>query len=201
MLTSTTNVAHEITGSSKEHTMTAKSLGATSSPSRLQTPGECLSSWKEIASYLKRTVRTVQRWERHEGLPVHRHMHRHANSVYAHRSELDDWWNREVRSMEVEPIKSPCEGARRGFVSSQRVKANHSQKGLRQANPPLPEHLVECVLELTPASLSSSCDGRAYLLPALLVLIPIPGNLLGLEGRSTTRDAKAPCRSLSLAAS
>ena len=34
-----------------------------------------LDSWKEIASYLERTVRTVQRWEKKDGLPVHRHQH------------------------------------------------------------------------------------------------------------------------------
>jgi hypothetical protein len=31
-----------------------------------------LDSWKEIAAYLGRSIRTVQRWEREEGLPVHR---------------------------------------------------------------------------------------------------------------------------------
>src|SRR4051812_33630088 len=31
-----------------------------------------LQSWKEIAAYLKRGVRTVQRWERSHGLPVRR---------------------------------------------------------------------------------------------------------------------------------
>ena len=29
-----------------------------------------LDSWKEIAAYLKRGARTVQRWEREEGLPL-----------------------------------------------------------------------------------------------------------------------------------
>jgi len=37
---------------------------------------ERLDSWKEIAAYLKRDVRTVRRWEHAEGLPVHRHSHR-----------------------------------------------------------------------------------------------------------------------------
>jgi FG-GAP-like repeat len=50
-----------------------------------------LDSWKEIAAYLKREVRTVQRWERLEGLPVHRHQHRKRGSVYAIKSELDVW--------------------------------------------------------------------------------------------------------------
>ena len=51
-----------------------------------------LDSWKEIAQHLGRTVRTVQRWERHCGLPVHRHRHRESSSVYAYKRELDVWW-------------------------------------------------------------------------------------------------------------
>jgi non-specific serine/threonine protein kinase len=50
-----------------------------------------LDSWKEIAAYLNRSVRTVRRWEADEGLPVHRHMHRALGSVYAFRSEIDAW--------------------------------------------------------------------------------------------------------------
>lgn len=56
-------------------------------------PQERLDSWKEIAAYLGRSPRTVQRWERTEGLPVHRLQHDKLGSVYAHRSELDDWWH------------------------------------------------------------------------------------------------------------
>ncbi len=50
-----------------------------------------LESWKEIASYLQREVRTVIRWEKLEGLPVHRHHHLSRSSVYAYPSELDAW--------------------------------------------------------------------------------------------------------------
>ena len=41
----------------------------------MKTPEERLDSWKEIAAYLKRDVTTVQRWEKREGMPVHRHRH------------------------------------------------------------------------------------------------------------------------------
>lgn len=51
-----------------------------------------LDSWKEIASYLKRDVTTVRRWEKREGLPVHRHLHERRDSVYAYATEVDDWW-------------------------------------------------------------------------------------------------------------
>ena len=52
---------------------------------------ERLDSWKEIAAYLKRDVSTVQRWEVREHMPVHRHLHDKLGSVYAFRSELDQW--------------------------------------------------------------------------------------------------------------
>ncbi len=50
-----------------------------------------LGSWKEIAVYLRRDVTTVQRWEKREGMPVHRHVHDKRGSVYALASELDAW--------------------------------------------------------------------------------------------------------------
>ena len=55
-------------------------------------PDNLLDSWKEIAAYLDREVRTVQRWEKKEGLPVHRQIHEKLGSVFAYRSEIDDWW-------------------------------------------------------------------------------------------------------------
>jgi TolB-like protein/Tfp pilus assembly protein PilF len=50
-----------------------------------------LDSWKEIAAYLGRDVTTVQRWEKREGMPVHRHLHDKRGSVYALATELDTW--------------------------------------------------------------------------------------------------------------
>src|SRR5688572_19577069 len=56
-------------------------------------PDDRLDSWKEIAAYLRRDIRTVQRWEKSEGLPVHRHQHHKLGSIYAYRQELADWFN------------------------------------------------------------------------------------------------------------
>src|SRR5204863_8923560 len=53
-----------------------------------------LESWKEIAAYLRRDVRTVQRWEKFEQLPVHRLVHKKLGSVYAFKAELDQWRKR-----------------------------------------------------------------------------------------------------------
>lgn len=50
-----------------------------------------LASWKEIAAYLRREVRTVIRWEKERGLPVHRLPGGQGGSVFAFADELDKW--------------------------------------------------------------------------------------------------------------
>ena len=53
--------------------------------------GTLLDSWKEIATYVGRNVRTAQRWEQKEQLPVHRHQHGQQDTVYAYTAEIDRW--------------------------------------------------------------------------------------------------------------
>jgi Tol biopolymer transport system component len=60
-------------------------------PPSERTLDDRLDSWKEIAAYLNRDVTTVQRWEKREGMPVHRHLHDRMGSVHASRAELDAW--------------------------------------------------------------------------------------------------------------
>lgn len=63
-----------------------------------------LESWKAIAAYLNRDISTVQRWEKREAMPVHRHLHDKIGSVYAFPSELDGWWqSRRLRLEQEEP--------------------------------------------------------------------------------------------------
>ena len=70
--------------------------------------GERLESWKEIAAYLNRSVRTLHRWEKEEGLPVHRQLHKELGSVFAYKSELDAWSRaRSVRTEVRENTKDP----------------------------------------------------------------------------------------------
>jgi Tol biopolymer transport system component len=61
-------------------------------PGSSQSPEDRLDSWKEIATFLGRGIRTVQRWEREEGLPVHRLAHEKRGTIYARREELTAWW-------------------------------------------------------------------------------------------------------------
>jgi len=60
-----------------------------------------LASWKEIAAYLKCSERTVRRWES-EGLPVHRHSHKKKAGVYAYKSEIEAWWERDRHRLETQ---------------------------------------------------------------------------------------------------
>src|SRR5688572_19712571 len=75
-------------------------------PANQMTDADRLDSWKEIAGYLRRDVKTVQRWEKREGMPVHRHLHDKLGSVYAFRSELDVW-SRDRRLPQDEATSSP----------------------------------------------------------------------------------------------
>lgn len=70
-------------------------------------PQDRLDSWKEIAAYLKRGVRTVQRWEHSSGLPVHRVDSDRPGAVFAYKQELDAWWaNRDRTSASPEPAQT-----------------------------------------------------------------------------------------------
>jgi hypothetical protein len=62
-----------------------------------------LNSWKEIANYLGRGVRTVQRWEAQLGLPVHRPAGKDHSAVLAFSSELDQW-------LDSRPLRQAVDG-------------------------------------------------------------------------------------------
>ncbi|MGA9511159.1 MAG: tetratricopeptide repeat protein [Candidatus Sulfotelmatobacter sp.] len=78
------------------------------SPSEIPSESR-LDSWKEIALYLHRDVTTVQRWEKQEGMPVHRHLHHKRGSVYALGSELDAW--RQSRKLRLDEVQAPAQEA------------------------------------------------------------------------------------------
>jgi TolB-like protein len=85
------------------------SPGPQASSSQIPSAQERLDSWKEIAAYLRRDERTVRRWEKAQGMPVHRHPHSKQSSVYAYRVELDAWWNNgHERLAAMEAAESPA---------------------------------------------------------------------------------------------
>jgi TolB-like protein len=74
-------------------------------PPSIEASEKRLDSWKEIAAYLNRDVTTVQRWEKREGMPVHRHVHDKRGSVYALNPELDAWLQSRGPSVEEDDNK------------------------------------------------------------------------------------------------
>src|SRR6185312_11023879 len=94
-----------------------------------------LDSWKQIASYLGRSEKTVRRWEETEGLPVHRLNHEKRSSVYAYTSELEEWRETRKPAVEGEPgaaddaVERKTEALRRldsNSKTSQAGKGRHS---------------------------------------------------------------------------
>jgi TolB-like protein/Tfp pilus assembly protein PilF len=85
-----------------------------------------LDSWKEIACYVRRDVSTVQRWEKREGMPIHRHVHDRRGSVYALSSELDAWLQSRRLRLDEEEKEHRAESP----VDSE---GYHSPRGLLQA--------------------------------------------------------------------
>ena len=84
-------------------------------PEGAQAKERRLESWGEIAAYLRREIRTVQRWESKYGLPVHRLQLGKNSSVYAFLSELDKWYREREREVKAddpsdEPEPAPIEG-------------------------------------------------------------------------------------------
>ncbi|MGH9778396.1 MAG: tetratricopeptide repeat protein [Candidatus Acidiferrales bacterium] len=76
-----------------------------------------METWKEIATYLKRGVRTVRRWEREEGLPVHRHLHKKLGTVYAYKAEVDAWWASRGAKLGTQPEEPEGASPRRLWLS------------------------------------------------------------------------------------
>lgn len=76
-----------------------------------------LDSWKEVAAYLKRDVRTVQRWEKRHGLPVHRLVNSERGPIYAFKSELDIWWRE--HSAYVEGLAGEADSADREVAAEE----------------------------------------------------------------------------------
>jgi tetratricopeptide (TPR) repeat protein len=75
--------------------------------------GARLAGWNDIAAYLGKTDRTVKRWGRDRGLPIHRVPGTARTSVYAYTHEVDRWLesarvvDEEVAETSQEPAVPP----------------------------------------------------------------------------------------------
>jgi hypothetical protein len=76
---------------------------------------QILNGWKEISSYLKRSVRTIQRWETRLSLPVYRPALKDRSAVVAFSDELDGWI---CRAAPDEGQETPVQNGNQGHDAS-----------------------------------------------------------------------------------
>ena len=125
------------------------------------------SSWKEIANYLGKGVRTVQRWERERNLPVHRPARAGKGIVLAYADEIESWVK---KHQEAEP---PANQQR-----SARIRARELGESLQKNMAELDEQTV-MVMQLTQ---------RARALAAR-----VAARKPGLTGGSRGNEMPTPC--------
>jgi hypothetical protein len=105
-----------------------------------------LSSWKDIARYLGKGVRTVQRWERHLGLPVRRpNGALQKSAVVLYRGDVDAWLAtrfsaRALKKNEAQSSRSARTTLREGIRTA---------RELRMANQELTEQIHHSIRMLT----------------------------------------------------
>lgn len=127
-----------------------------------------LDSWKSIAEFLGRDVRSVQRWERERGLPVHRVPGERGGGVFAYTDELNGWLHsRDTTVMLAEPDAESAlstapampQGSAAGSTTSAHESLDQaaavSAPAIQQTNirhrPVLPVAIVAAVLALAAA--------------------------------------------------
>jgi TolB-like protein/Tfp pilus assembly protein PilF len=104
--------------------------------------GKRLDSWKSIAEYLQRDTRSVQRWEKERGLPVHRVPGEKGGTVFAYPEELDNWLRGHPRNGDSsEPSEGPS--IRTVQVSSDRADIRRRAAAVRSVAASLPAAEVE----------------------------------------------------------
>jgi TolB-like protein/tetratricopeptide (TPR) repeat protein len=144
-----------------------------------------LESWGEIASYLHREIRTVQRWERYQGLPVRRLQIGKLGTVYAYRSELDKWFRERQPKPEngEEDTDKPTNGESAAHVTVLAEAApeeSKSESSRSEAPPPRPRvtrlHITITIFTL------------------LVVAVATPTALFLRGGHSAVRSASGKIR-------
>jgi hypothetical protein len=74
-------------------------------------PNKRLNSWKEIADYLGRDVRTVSRWEKEFGLPIQRVGGEKGRSVFAFTDDVEEWLASRQPNGDPHPLSDMAAGS------------------------------------------------------------------------------------------
>jgi hypothetical protein len=89
-------------------------------------PEQLLQTWKDIAAYMQRDVRTVQRWEKLLELPIHRLKDSRSGSVFAYKRELDAWRGTRALQIEACQAKLKAQGKAPEIKTPERIRAGVS---------------------------------------------------------------------------
>ncbi len=125
--------------------------------------GQVLESWKEIAAFLGRDVRTCQRWEREMALPIHRLDGSPRARVFAYKDELSAWLEQKLHGHDTAAVAAGAAPTERLFrrlarplplalfaFSSLAVAFTVWRAVVPPKPPPLPAGFVQPVLAILP---------------------------------------------------
>lgn len=113
----------------------------------MQTTAAVLTSWKDIARYMGKGVRTVQRWEMDFGLPVRRPQGSNKKAVLARPSDLDAWVALRCASRASQLISVGKDVSGTFYMASLRAEIATSRQ-LRQCNRLLLDEMQNELAEL-----------------------------------------------------
>jgi len=134
-----------------------------------------LDSWKEVADYLRRDIRTCQRYERELELPVHRLEGSPRARVFAYTDELDAWRTQRLDEYPASPYARVRKTRKRAALFAigavlilagaffYLFRSRHRSEDRRAA-----ETITIAVLPFTNASGRSALDQWAVVIPHLL---------------------------------
>ncbi|MGA8531573.1 MAG: hypothetical protein WB622_17770 [Acidobacteriaceae bacterium] len=145
--------------------------GSMTAPAAILVPPiTVLTSWKDIARYMGKGVRTVQRWEQDFGLPVRRPLRSNKKAILARPSDLDAWVAlrcssraQQIGDGSTVSNSSSAAGLNRSSVSIGALSALnaeiHTSRMLRSSNRELMSEM-RVALNRLQQELSSICPGN-----------------------------------------
>jgi hypothetical protein len=116
-----------------------------------------LTSWKEIARYLGKGVRTAQRWEQHLGLPVRRPIGASQKSaVLLHLEEVDVWLTTRFSARPIEDVEA---SKKRASLSATRSVLRESMRKASELR--MAQHALTLQISESVRLLAQRCDELA----------------------------------------
>lgn len=108
---------------------------------------EALTCWKDIARYMGKGVRTVQRWEQQFGLPVRRPSGvTHKTAVLAYPHDLEIWMATHWVQRELETEPAPPYRPKASSPLIERLSSEiQTSRALRSANQALRDEVLDAV--------------------------------------------------------